>query len=114
MTKGAYSAHSVQTSELDFLLKVLMLFRVVTITVLLGVTVVAQVKGSQVLFFAPLYFIYLLVVAVYLATILFSSIFNQITDIKQFSFIQIGFDLALFTVIVFLSGGYESPFPFLY
>ncbi len=114
MAKGAYSVHSVQTSELDFLLKVLMLFRVVTITVLLGVTVVAQVKGSQVLFFAPLYFIYLLVVAVYLATILFSSIFNQITDIKQFSFIQIGFDLALFTVIVFLSGGYESPFPFLY
>ncbi|MEE8319127.1 MAG: histidine kinase dimerization/phospho-acceptor domain-containing protein, partial [bacterium] len=114
MTKGAYSAHSVQTSELDFLLKVLMLFRVVTITVLLGVTVVAQVKGSQVLFFAPLYFIYLLVVAVYLTTILFSSIFNQITDIRQFSFIQVGFDLALYTVIVFLSGGYESPFPFLY
>ncbi len=114
MTKGAYSAHSVQTSELDFLLKVLMLFRVVTITILLGVTVVAQVKGSQVLFFAPLYYIYLLVVTVYLTTILFSSIFNQITDIRQFSFIQIGFDLALYTVIVFLSGGYESPFPFLY
>ena len=114
MAKGAYKARSVQTSELDFLLKVLMLFRVVTITLLLGVTVVAQVKGSQVLFFAPLYYIYLLIVAVYLATILFASTFNQITDIKQFSFIQVGFDLALYTVIVFLSGGYESPFPFLY
>ncbi|MFV1956183.1 MAG: PAS domain-containing sensor histidine kinase [bacterium] len=114
MAKGAYSARSAQTSGLDFLLKVLMLFRVVTITLLLGVTVVAQVKGSQILFFAPLYYIYLLIVAVYLATILFSSVFHQVTDIKQFSFIQVGFDLVLYTIIVFLSGGYESPFPFLY
>jgi len=114
MGSGPDSEAVIPTAGLDFLLKVLMLFRVVTITLLLGVTVVAQVKGSQVLFFAPLYFVYLLIVAVYLATILFSSIFDQVADLKKFSMVQVGFDLILYTAIVFLSGGYESPFPFLY
>ena len=114
MGKGSQSDPTIHTAGLDFLLKVLMFFRVVTITLLLGVTVVAQVKGSQVLFFAPLYFVYLLIVAVYLATILFSSIFDQVADLKKFSMVQVGFDLILYTIIVFLSGGYESPFPFLY
>lgn len=114
MGKGSHGDPTIHTAGLDFLLKVLMFFRVVTITLLLGVTVVAQVKGSQVLFFAPLYFVYLLIVAVYLATILFSSIFDQVADLKKFSMVQVGFDLLLYTIIVFLSGGYESPFPFLY
>ncbi len=53
---GSHSSRA--TQELGLLLKVLMVFRVATVTVLLGAAVLIQLKGSQVLFFAPLFTIY--------------------------------------------------------
>jgi len=100
--------------ELQFLLKILMFFRVATVTLFLGVTVVVQIKGSQAIFFAPLFVIYLLIVTVYLVTIFFASIFSQVEDLQRFSVVQVGTDLTISTLMIFLSGGYESPFPFLY
>jgi two-component system sensor histidine kinase PilS (NtrC family) len=91
-----------------------MIFRVATVTVLLGGTVLIQIKGSQVLFFAPLFTIYLIVVAVYLLTIFFAAIFNQIQNRHIFAVYQVGTDLLLYTLIVFFTGGHGSPFPFLY
>jgi len=103
-----------QHEELRLLLKILMVFRVATVTALLGAAVLIQLKGSQVLFFAPLFTVYLLVISVYLLTIFFSLLFNQVEDLYRFAFCQVGADLFLYTVIVFLTGGYSSPFPFLY
>jgi two-component system sensor histidine kinase PilS (NtrC family) len=100
--------------ELKLLLKILMIFRVATVTILLGVTVMIQVKGSQVLFFAPIFTIYLLVVSVYLLTILFAALFNQLKNLSRFAGYQVGTDLLLYTLIVFFTGGHSSPFPFLY
>jgi len=103
-----------QTQELRLLLKILMIFRVATVTVLLGAAVLIQLKGSQVLFFAPLFTIYLLVISVYLLTILFAALFNQVEDLSRFAGYQVGADLLLYTLIVFFTGGHSSPFPFLY
>ena len=103
-----------QLTELRFLLKVLMIFRIATVTLILGVTIIVQLKGSQALFFAPLYTVYLLIITVYLLTIFLASVFNQVDDFRRMAVGQIAVDLFLYTVIVYLSGGYESPFPFLY
>jgi two-component system sensor histidine kinase PilS (NtrC family) len=105
------SRHS---QELPLLLKILMVFRVATVTLFLGGAVVIQLKGSQVLFFAPLFTIYLLVVAVYLLTILLASVFNQVENLPRFAAYQVGVDLIIYTAVVFLTGGHSSPFPFLY
>ncbi|UCF88770.1 MAG: PAS domain S-box protein, partial [bacterium] len=52
-------------------------------------------------------------VAVYLLTIFFAAIFNQVEDLNKFAGYQVGTDLFLYTLIVFLTGGHHSPFPFL-
>jgi len=109
---GNFSSRAIQ--ELPLLLKVLMVFRVATVTFLLGVTVLIQLKGNQVFFYAPLLTIYLIVVAVYLLTIFFATIFNQVRNLKIFAVYQVGTDLLLYTLIVFFTGGHSSPFPFLY
>jgi two-component system sensor histidine kinase PilS (NtrC family) len=103
-----------KTQDLRLLLKILMVFRVATVTALLGAAVLIQLKGSQVLFFAPLFTIYLLVISVYLLTILFAALFNQVEDLSRFAGYQVGADLLLYTLIVFFTGGHSSPFPFLY
>jgi two-component system, NtrC family, sensor histidine kinase PilS len=101
-------------TDLRFLLQVLMVFRVLAITLFLGVMAVAQVKGTRLLFFAPLSFIYSLVIAVYAATILFAVAFNRLRDDRLHAALQIGFDLILATLIVFLSGAHLSPYAFLF
>jgi len=114
MSPGTGSPLSRHSQELPLLLKILMVFRVATVTLFLGGAVVIQLKGSQVLFFAPLFTIYLLVVAVYLLTILLASVFNQVENLPRFAAYQVGIDLIIYTIIVFLTGGHSSPFAFLY
>ena len=87
-----------QHEELRLLLKILMIFRVATVTALLGAAVLIQIKGSQILFFAPLFTIYLLVISVYLLTILLATLFNQVEDLYRFAVFQVGADLLLYTV----------------
>ena len=83
-----------QLTELRFLLKVLMIFRIATVTLILGVTIIVQLKGSQALFFAPLYTVYLLIITVYLLTIFLASVFNQVDDFRRMAVGQIAVDLA--------------------
>ncbi len=111
---GSRSSSSRAIQELPILLKILMVFRVATVTILLGMTVLIQVKGSQLFFYAPLFTIYLIVVAVYLLTIFYATIFTQIQNLPLFAVYQVATDLVLFTLIVFFTGGHSSPFPFLY
>jgi two-component system sensor histidine kinase PilS (NtrC family) len=101
-------------SELRFLLKVLMAFRVVAFTLFLGVTVVAQAMGTRLLVFAPLEVVYSLIIAVYSATIVLASLFNRVRDETGFARVQIVLDLTLAALIVFVSGAYLSPFAFLF
>ncbi len=101
-------------SELRFLLKVLMAFRVIAFSLFLGVTAVAQVKGTRLLIFAPLEVVYSLIIAVYAATIILASLFNRVRDEAGFARVQLVLDLTLAAVIVFISGAYLSPFAFLF
>ncbi|MDT8396454.1 MAG: ATP-binding protein [bacterium] len=114
MLPGTGSPLFRHSQELPLLLKILMVFRVATVTLFLGGAVVIQLKGSQALFFAPLFTIYLLVVGVYLLTILFATIFNQVENLPRFAAYQVGVDLLIYTFVVFLTGGHSSPFPFLF
>jgi len=114
MAPGSASHGHKAAQELGLLLKILMIFRVAIVTVLLGGTVLIQIKGSQVLFFAPLFTIYLIIVAVYLVTIFYAAIFTQVGNLPRFAAYQVGTDLFLYTLIVFFTGGHSSPFPFLY
>ena len=114
MAPGADPSPSQYQTELRLLLKILMIFRIATVTLFLGASVVMQVKGSQTFFFAPIYAVYLIVVAVYLLTILFAGIFDQVRNERAFAKAQIAVDLAIYTLMVYLTGGHDSPFSFLF
>lgn len=98
--------------ELIRKLKWLMAFRVMAVTVLWGTFVLFQIGFSRGLSIsAPFYF---LIGAVYLLTLLYAFSINKITELVPFSYLQLGLDLLLETVLVAFTGGAESPFTFLF
>ncbi len=89
-----------------------MTVRVLAVTVLLGTFVLFQIGFSRGLSLsAPFYF---LIGAVYLLTLLYAFSINQVTELVPFSYLQLGLDLLLETVLVAFTGGVESPFTFLF
>src|SRR2546422_48521 len=101
-----------QGRELVQKLKWLMTVRVMAVTVLWGTFVLFQIGFSRGLSLsAPFYF---LIGAVYLLTLLYAFSINQITELVPFSYLQLGLDLLLETVLVAFTGGVESPFTFLF
>lgn len=103
---------AVQGRELIRKLKWLMAIRVMAATVLLGTFVLFQIGSSRGLSIsAPFYF---LIGAVYLLTLLYAFSINKITELVPFSYLQLGLDLLLETVLVAFTGGVESPFTFLF
>lgn len=103
------SAHG---QELVRKLKWLMTVRVLAVTVLLGTFVLFQIGSSRGLSLsAPFYF---LIGTVYFLTLLYAASINQMTKLVAFSYLQLGLDLLLETILVAFTGGVESPFTFLF
>lgn len=90
----------------------LMGWRVVIVTVLLGLSLAFQVtKGERVETF------YALIVFTYAVTILYAFLFRWLTTpdiLVQFAWAQIAVDFVLETVLIARTGGIESPFAVLY
>jgi two-component system sensor histidine kinase PilS (NtrC family) len=94
--------------------KGLMLCRIIILTFLLAITFFFQIS-EQKYFFIPLtnhfyYFISLF----YLVTIIYALLFKKVTDLRQFTFIQIVIDLLFITGLIYFTGGRESFFPTVY
>jgi len=89
------------------------LFRVVTVTVLLGGTVVVswQARGGPDVALSELY---LVIIATYLITIAFSVALRQRARIEAVAYGQIVLDVAIAAAVTRLTNGVESVFVFLF
>src|SRR5512138_894225 len=94
---------------LRFLIQALLVYRVLAVTLFLGVAAVAQANGTRLLFFAPLPLLYGLIAFVYAITIPLAAFFPRVRNERRFAQLNLVVDLLLATVIVFLTGIHESP-----
>jgi two-component system, NtrC family, sensor histidine kinase PilS len=90
----------------------LMGFRVVVVTLLLGLSAVLQIgKSQQVFAFYPL------IACTYIVTILYAFALRYLVStalLPQFAYLQVGIDLLFETYLVAKTGGIESPFSVFY
>ena len=104
------------TAENEFLhkLKWIMFFRLLFTTILLGSTIIFQLRESPSFLARPLVFIYVLTAAVYLLSFIYSLILRRVKRQLLFAYIQFIIDTAVVTLILFVTGGFSSIFSFLY
>ncbi len=91
-----------------------MLFRLIILTLLLGITFLFQVSKKH-FFFIPLtnsfyYFLCLF----YLITIFYALFLRKVKDLRQFIYLQIVMDQLFITGLIYFTGGKESFFPITY
>jgi two-component system sensor histidine kinase PilS (NtrC family) len=98
----------IQQEEMRTKLKWLMVLRVVIVTFLLGASIVLQV-GYGHIGKTTTSFSYL-IASTYCLTIVYSLFLNRLKQIQLFAYGQIFIDLVFETVLVYLTGGIESPF----
>ncbi|MBI5748570.1 MAG: PAS domain S-box protein [Nitrospinae bacterium] len=97
--------------ELLFKIKSLMVLRVVVISVFLGTIVIFQIRSGQLPFILP---VTILIATTYLLTIIYSILLKLIKNLKFLCYLQLIGDLLVESGVIYISGGIESPFPFLY
>ncbi|OGL44211.1 MAG: hypothetical protein A2W05_09890 [Candidatus Schekmanbacteria bacterium RBG_16_38_10] len=88
--------------------------RVLIVTALLGTTILveAQYGGSYI---SPyLSVLYFLIIATYSLTILYSFLLNKVKNLTLFAYVQVFGDLLFDSILIYITGGVESPFIFLY
>lgn len=95
-------------------IKWLMILRVVVVTVMLGVTVLIQLREGAGFFSTPMRGLYLFIGLFYLLTIFYSLLSPQVRDLGRFVVFQINLDILLLSGIVIITGGVTSPFIIVY
>lgn len=91
-----------------------LLFRVVVITLFLGGAIFYQLGGSTPRTEATVNYLFILVGLSYLQALVSAIILRKLTRFKLFTQTQIGWDLLFVTCLIYLSGGIESLYSFLY
>jgi two-component system sensor histidine kinase HydH len=95
-------------------LKWLMFFRILFASLLLGSTIVVQLKENS---FPPdksFIVLYVLITIIFLLSIYYVVFFRTVKIKSLFPYIQIGTDTLLVTLIIFITGSFTSIFSFLY
>lgn len=98
--------------EIRVRLKWLMAFRVVVVTLLLGLSIAFQIAKNELVFAY-----YALIVLTYVITIAYALALRYLDTprtLQQFAYVQIGVDLLLETFLVARTEGINSPFSALY
>ncbi|MBI5888231.1 MAG: PAS domain S-box protein [Deltaproteobacteria bacterium] len=102
-----------QQEPLRARLLAMMVFRVVLALTFLGITTWFQIKDSSLAH--PAYYpIYAIVVVISLLTIFYAKALSWTNNLRVFTYAQVVVDIALVTVIVYVSGGIESYLTILY
>jgi two-component system, NtrC family, sensor histidine kinase PilS len=95
-------------------LRWLMFFRVVTTTFLLGTTIVVHFRGTAQIASESLTALYCLIGLIYVLTVIYLVILPRIfSEIIQAN-IQIIGDMLITSIVIYLTGGLESAFSFMY
>lgn len=92
----------------------LMFFRVIIATFFLGIAAVTHLLKEDTYLDAYLIYIYLLIGSIYVITFIYLTLLFTIKDLLGFSYIQIVVDIFLITLLVFITGGKSSIYPFMY
>ncbi|MBW1708682.1 MAG: PAS domain-containing protein [Deltaproteobacteria bacterium] len=95
-------------------LRLLMFFRVLIITFLLGATVVVQLRDPWGAVNVSLTGLYIIIIAIYLLTFFYVLILPRFTPVRIQAYIQSIGDVLMITGIIYLTGGIESIFSFMY
>ncbi|MDX2446963.1 MAG: two-component sensor histidine kinase, partial [Desulfobacterales bacterium] len=100
--------------DLEQKLKLLMFFRLVFTSILLGSTIVLQLNEDVSPLAPPLLFLYGLIASIFLLSFLYSVTISSIQNKVVWAYIQIGIDTFIVTLIVLVTGCFLSFFSFLY
>jgi len=92
----------------------LMFFRVVTASFFLGIVAITQLQRDDSYLAPYLVHIYGLIGSVYILTFVYVFIISVIKDYKKFAYVQVMADLIHITVIIYITGGINSSFSFMY
>ena len=95
-------------------LKWIMFFRLLFTTILLGSTIIFQLRESPSFLAQPLVFIYVLTAAIYLLSFIYSLVLRWVKRQLLFAYVQFIIDTVVVTLILFVTGGFSSIFSFLY
>ena len=110
-----FSPQLIETRE-EFLRKIkfLIFSRIIVITFLLGSTVLIHFKEKTIFLEPYLICLYALIVSTYLLNLLYILVLNRIKNLVAFAYIQIVLDIVYVTFIIYITGGIESIFSFLF
>ncbi len=92
----------------------LMFFRVIMVTVLLGSTLVVNVKDTDLLSDPGTLTVLGLIVGTYLLTIAYALLLPRLKQLRPFAYVQLVGDLLTSFVLILLTGGVESVFTFMF
>lgn len=95
-------------------LRWLMFFRVVIVTFLLGVAAFVQIKGTTSLPGVSIVYLYYIIIITYFLTFIYLLLLRFLASIRINIYIQTLMDVALVTVLVFVTGGIESVYSVFY
>ncbi len=95
-------------------LKLLMLFRIIFTSILLGSTLIIQLNENTSPLARPLLLLYGLISGIFVLSFAYSIIITRIKNETVFAYLQIGIDTFVVTLIIFVTGCFLSLFSFLY
>jgi two-component system, NtrC family, sensor histidine kinase PilS len=100
--------------ELSGRLQKLMFLRVIFVSLLLGATIVIQVKEAKTEFGSIQNYHYLLIASIYFLTFVYAILLKRLKNLIAFAYGQLIMDTVVVTAIIYTTGGIESIFSFLY
>lgn len=95
-------------------LKGVLLLRLVLAVLLLIITLIVQSRSVEDLLPAHVGVLYSFSVILFLFTVIAAASLNRVRHLRRFAYVQLLFDVEAVTFLVYLSGGIESLFSFLY
>ena len=103
-----------QAEQLRGRLKWGLFFRVVLVSVFLGLLALVDLAGPNKPYAIPINLLLLAIIATYSLTILSAVFLLRLQRLLAFAYVQVLFDVVLTTWVIFVTGGADSPFGFLY
>lgn len=100
--------------DLSQKLKLLMFFRLIFTSILLGSTLVIQLNENVSPLASPLLFLYGLIGLIFILAIFYALTISRFENKVMFAYVQIGLDTLFVTLIIFITGCFLSFFSFLY
>ncbi len=108
------SSPNIERSELSKRIQTLMFMRILFVSLLLGASIVIQIRETRTYFGYIQSFHFFLLAAVFLLTFVYVIILRVAERLLWFAYLQLLLDTVFITAIIYSTGGMDSIFSFLY